>query len=265
MVCIRRTRQCKYSVPSIDTNKESHILSPFPDIVFGKGWYFRLDSGRSSRSISSPERLGPFHVMAITRPSANESKLRELIIYISSMMEKDDAFGVTKLNKILFRADFTAYVQFGKPITGVEYFALYNGPSPRPMKKLLEMMQAKGEIVIRKEQYMGGTQQRIIPLRSAELENKFSVSEMDLVFRLIHHYWGKSGTTMSGESHEFLGWSLARLKETIPYHVALVGDRDPTPDEISRGLQLQSMAEECLARNAARKPKPPNRNRGRAI
>jgi hypothetical protein len=193
--------------------------------------------------------------MPVTRPSANEAKLRELIIYISTLEERDDAFGVTKLNKILFRADFTAYVEFGKPITGVEYFALYNGPAPRPMKRLLEMMQKNGEIAIRTENYGGGEQQRVIALRRAELESKFSVRELDMVFRVVQHYWGKSGTTMSGESHEFFGWSLARLQETIPYHVALIADRDPTPSEMSRGLELQSLAEQCLDRNAARRPK----------
>jgi hypothetical protein len=202
--------------------------------------------------------------VTVTRPSANETKLKELIIYISSMMEKDEVFGVTKLNKILFRADFTAYVQLGKAITGVQYFALYNGPAPRPMKRLLEMMRKNREIVFREEQYMGGTQQRIIPLRQANL-TKFSTNELDLIFRVIHHYWGKSGTTMSNESHEFLGWSLARLQETIPYYVALIGDRDPTPDEINRGLELQSMAEEVLARNAARQGKSSDSSRRRAI
>jgi hypothetical protein len=203
--------------------------------------------------------------MPVTRPSANEAKLRELIIYISTLEERDDAFGVTKLNKILFRADFTAYVEFGKPITGVEYFALYNGPAPRPMKRLLEMMQKNGEIAILTENYGGGEQQRVIALRRAELESKFSVRELDMVFRVVQHYWGKSGTTMSGESHEFFGWSLARLQETIPYHVALIADRDPTPSEMSRGLELQSLAEQCLDRNAARRPKTSDDRRGRAI
>ena len=203
--------------------------------------------------------------MTVTRPSPNEAKLRELIIYISTLEEKDDVFGKTKLNKILFRADFTAYVEFGKPITGVEYFALYNGPAPRPMKRLLEMMEEKREIAIRKENYGGGEQERVIALRRAELENKFNVRELDLIVRVVQHYWGKSGTTMSDESHEFFGWSLARLQETIPYHVALIADRDPTPSEIDRGLESQSLAEQCLTRNAAKRPKTPDDHRGRAI
>jgi hypothetical protein len=112
-------------------------------------------------------------------------------------------------------------------------------------------MREEGDIVIREKDYFGLAQHRVIPLRSPELN--FSVHEMNLLFRLIQRYWGVSGTSMSNESHEFLGWSLAKLEETIPYSVALVGDREPTLDEIRRGLELQPLAEECLARNAARK------------
>jgi len=188
---------------------------------------------------------------AVVRPSPDESKLRELIVYISSLSERDDSFGATKLNKLLFRADFMAYAQWGKPLTGVEYFALENGPAPRPMKRLLNLMQEQGDIVIRENDYFGLAQRRVIPLRSPELN--FSVHEMNLLFRLIQHYWGVSGKRMSNEPHEFPGWSLAKLEETIPYSVALVGDREPTLDEIGRGLELEALAEESLARNAARK------------
>ena len=187
------------------------------------------------------------------KPSPNESKLRELIVYISSLSERDDSFGATKLNKLLFKADFKAYAQWGKPLTGVEYFALENGPAPRPMKKLLNLMRENGEIVVREKDYFGLEQHRIIPLRAPELQG-FSVDEINLLFRLIQHYWGTSGTSMSEESHDFLGWALAKPEETIPYSVALVGGREPTLDEIRRGLALQPLAEESLTRNAARKP-----------
>ena len=193
------------------------------------------------------------------KPAANEAKLKELIVYIASLSERDDSFGATKLNKILFRADFTAYAQWGKPITGVEYFALENGPAPRPMKKLLRLMQDQGEIVVREQDYFGHEQHRVIPLRSPRLEGMFDVPEMNLLFRLIQHYWGRSGTSMSRESHDFMGWELSELEETIPYSVALLGDREPTLDEIKRGLQLESFAKECLVRNAARPNADDNR------
>jgi hypothetical protein len=197
-------------------------------------------------------------MMTVAKPVANEAKLKELIVYIATLSDRDDTFGATKLNKLLFRADFTAYARWGKPVTGVEYFALENGPAPKPMKKLLRLMEDQGEIAIREKDYFGLDQHRVIPLRSPDLE-KFSKEEIHLLFMLIQHYWGRSGTSMSNESHEFIGWSLAKLEETIPYSVALVGDREPTLDEIRRGLELEPLALESLARNAATKNAGDNR------
>jgi hypothetical protein len=185
------------------------------------------------------------------KPSANEAKLRQLILHIASLSDRDESFGAIKLNKLLFHADFTAYVLWGKPITGVPYFALENGPAPRPMKKNLRLMEEGGEIAIRKKNYFGYDQDRVIPLTSPNTDF-FTKDEMQLVFHLIQEYWGQSGTSMSNESHDFLGWSAASLEEDIPYSVALVGTRQPTKDEIRRGLELQFMAEECLANNASR-------------
>lgn len=192
------------------------------------------------------------------KPPVNEAKLKELIVYISTLCERDDSFGATKLNKLLFRAEFTAYAQWGKPLTGVEYFALENGPGPRPMKRLLGIMQEQREIAIREKDYFGLEQHRVIPLRSAQLSG-FSVDEVNLLFRLIQHYWGVSGKSMSDESHEFIGWALAKPEETIPYSVALVGNREPTLDEIRRGMELEPFAQEALARNASRKNAGDNR------
>jgi hypothetical protein len=202
--------------------------------------------------------------MTITRPSPNEPKLRELIIYIAALEENDESFGLTKLNKLLFRIDFTAFVELRKPVTGVSYFALHEGPAPKPMKRLLEMMRKNGEINIVKTTYGGGDQQRVNALRPAN-KNVFSPQELNLASRIVQQYWGKSGRTMSSESHEFPGWSLARLQEEIPYQVALIGDRDPTPAEIKYGLELEPLAQQELSRNAARRSKTPDDNREPSI
>jgi hypothetical protein len=199
--------------------------------------------------------------MTITRPSANEAKLKELILYIAALEEKDESFGLTKLYKLLFRIDFTAFADFRKPVTGVTYFALHEGPAPKPMKRILEMMRRNGEIEIVTTEYGGGKQQRVIARRPANVESMFSPDELKLASQIVQRYWGKSGKMMAAESHEFLGWSLATLKEEIPYQVALIGDRDPTPEEIQRGLELEPLAQQYLSRNAAKRPKAPNDNR----
>ena len=67
-----------------------------------------------------------------TRP--NDEKLREMILLISERRQADPKFGAIKLNKLLFHADFSAFLTHGEPIAGKEYLKLPQGPAPSPSK-----------------------------------------------------------------------------------------------------------------------------------
>ena len=51
-------------------------------------------------------------------------------LYIAEKCLDDPDFTVTRLNKILFWADFRSFAQYGKSITGARYKALEHGPAP---------------------------------------------------------------------------------------------------------------------------------------
>ena len=74
----------------------------------------------------------------------NVEKLRELVLYIAEQSECDSAFGMTKLNKLLFFSDFQAYLSTGNAITGEEYQKLPNGPAPRKILPVMQSMQDGG-------------------------------------------------------------------------------------------------------------------------
>ena len=175
-----------------------------------------------------------------------DATLRELILLIAIRSEGDEPFGAVKLNKLLFYADSLAYVNLGESITGQEYQALPKGPAPRRMRPILDAMKAEGDISVRTHDYYGNDQQRTFAQRSPDI-TYFTFEEIELVDRIVKQCWGKDATTMSIMSHQFLGWKLAGTGETIPYHVALVGSREPTPEERKRGLALESLAQESLA------------------
>jgi hypothetical protein len=182
----------------------------------------------------------------------DEHKLEEMILFFSNMCERDESFGSVRLNKLLFNADFRAYQMFGKSLSGLEYFALPEGPAPRIMKQVMTRMVRQKSLAIRVQDYYGNIQKKPVALRQPNLTG-FSVLQMNLMYELLNHYWGRTGRSVSDESHGFAGWSASNEKERIPYEVALVGKRDPTLDEIGRGLELEAMAQECLAHNATRK------------
>jgi hypothetical protein len=57
-----------------------------------------------------------------------------------------------------------------------------------------------------------------------------------------------NATEISEHSHLFMGWKVARDRETIPNATALVSYRQPTPAEQAYGLQLEPLAQQFLAR-----------------
>ena len=176
----------------------------------------------------------------------DDQKLKELILLIASQSQEDATFGAVKLNKLLFYSDFLAHLSLGRSITGHDYFALQQGPCPKRLVPIVDEMQRDGELAVYEMKFHGYTQRKTVALREADLD-KFRPEEVDLIYRVIKHYWGKTGKQMSDATHRFVGWVVANEKEVIPYSVALVGTREPTLDEIHRGMALEKMAVECLA------------------
>jgi Protein of unknown function (DUF4065) len=189
---------------------------------------------------------------SVKRIAPNDKKFRELLLFIADRSEKDPRFGAIKLNKLLFYCDFFAYLRLGAPITGQEYFKLEQGPAPRYGTRIREEMEAANEIAVQKKETAAGIQHRTVALRPPDYK-MFSSEEIALVTQVLQDCRASSGSELSEKSHRFAGWLLAKEKETIPYSVALVGNRLPTHDEIQRGVVLQATAEACLAEHAARR------------
>jgi hypothetical protein len=180
-------------------------------------------------------------------PQPNDEKLKELIIYLANKCQGDDAFGAVKINKLLFYADFLAYLNFGHAITGHEYQVLNNGPAPRRFLPIRRQLEEQDDIIVYQKDIGASKPQTIIaPKRQANL-GVFTAQEIALVDMLIEDNRYSNGTYMSRESHRFVGWQLGQIGETIPYEVALVSKREPTPYEINYGLQLEELADECLS------------------
>jgi hypothetical protein len=160
--------------------------------------------------------------------------------------EGDPGFGKVKLNKLLFFSDFLSFLFHGKAITSQEYQALQQGPAPRAMLPIMREMENSGEIAVREMEYHGFKQQRVFCLRPPEVEG-FDPREIALVDEMITKHWGKNGADVSEKSHRFIGWALAKIGETIPYEVVMVGNRALTEKERNRGIELEADAEAALA------------------
>jgi hypothetical protein len=153
--------------------------------------------------------------------SADDAKFKELVLFVCQRCLGDPRFGATKLNKLLFYADFFAYLSLGDAVSWQPYQKLPNGPAPRRWLPILEEMKAAGDVAQARHVYFGREQIRTLALRDPDF-SKFSPQEIALITEVIDYFWDSNASQMSDFSHRFRGWQLAEEGEEIPYETALV-------------------------------------------
>ncbi len=169
--------------------------------------------------------------------AAGEAGLRELILYVATQCQDDPKFGATKLNKILWWADFLAYAEHGRPITGIEYQRLGNGPAPRRLVPVRIQMEADGDIVLAEVPGRGGyVQKKIVPLRAANLD-VFSAADIAVVDDVIRALWKKTAKGVSTLSHG-KAWEVAGDGESIPYEAVFLSDDPINRYDVARTKEL---------------------------
>lgn len=170
-------------------------------------------------------------------PEFKEDKFKELVLYIAEKCMDDPTCGATKLNKILYFADFYAYGESGVPITGATYGKLPRGPAPRQLVSVREELSNTGDICMRKDIYHGYPQERMIPIRETNLD-LFTAKEIALVDDIIQKLWGINAANISDYTHRLAGWRIAEDGDDIPYESVFLSDEGLTEDDINRAKEL---------------------------
>jgi hypothetical protein len=167
----------------------------------------------------------------------DESKFTELLLYVAERLAGDRAGGATKLNKVLFFAEFAHVRRHGTPISGAEYQKLPQGPAPRRLKPVRDTLVAAGAAAVAREEFLGFELHRLVPMRPANT-TVFTPAELETIDRVLSDLEGLNARQVSDLSHEEAGWRLVDDGDVIPYEAALVGARQvPTPT--SRRLQRE--------------------------
>jgi hypothetical protein len=171
----------------------------------------------------------------------DEQKFAELMLYIAQRSSQDAAFGRTKLNKILFYADFVAYGRRGQPITGAVYQKMPQGPVPSEWQAVRERLKASGAAV--EQPFTRGLHQgfRLVPLREPNLD-PFTAHDIAIVDNVIDLLRDHDGSSVSELSHQFAGWRLTNIGEQIPYFTVCIPDEPIplSPDELEFARQMEA-------------------------
>jgi len=145
----------------------------------------------------------------------NRGKFKELVVYLSAASERaaDEGFGMVKLNKLLYRADFEAYRLLGHPITGETYEKQEFGPVARDLPIALDELAAAGRL--RWQFIPTGSHTRKVPTMTDDPDaaadmSAFPQDEREVIentLRELAVYGGKGASEWSHE--ESAGWKAA--------------------------------------------------------
>jgi uncharacterized phage-associated protein len=152
----------------------------------------------------------------------DERKFTELLLYVAERLGDDRAGGATKLNKVLFFAEFTHLRRHHAVISGCEFQKLPHGPAPCQLLPVRSRLVSAGEAEIRQEDFLGRPQHRLVPLRAADL-SVFTAEERETIDDVLEQLSGLTGRQVSDLSHEEPGWQLTEEGETIPPAAAFLG------------------------------------------
>jgi antitoxin SocA-like protein len=174
------------------------------------------------------------------RLPGGQERLRELILYVADKCQNAPRFGMIKLNKIIWRADFSAFAARHVPVTGRAYQKLKYGPAPVDMRPLLEEMRAKGDIEIDSIEFkLNVAEKRVVAILPPN-PRYFSADDLEYVDASIAYYWNKTGELASEDSHG-TAWATRDDGDPMPYELAFLSDAKLNTDQAAK---FSKMAEE---------------------
>ena len=166
-------------------------------------------------------------------------KFAEMVLHVAGCQQDDRAGGATKLNKVLFFAEFTHLRRHHRVISGCEFQKLPHGPAPRQLLPVRQKLIDSEAAQLVEEDFLGRPQHRLIPSRAADL-NVFTDEEIQTIEDVLDQLAGMTGTQVSDLSHQEPGWRLTEVNETIPYATAFLDFpqvQTPTSKRLSESVE----------------------------
>jgi hypothetical protein len=153
-----------------------------------------------------------------------QNRLRQLILYVAQRCASAPYFGSTKLNKILWKADFDSFAMRGVPVTGREYQRLDTGPAPKEMRSLHREMLAQNLIKIEIRCFSNEIEEhRTVAIAAPDL-SIFTEEDRKFVDDAIAYYWHKTGREASDDAHG-VAWKTHKTGDSLPYELARLADK----------------------------------------
>lgn len=151
------------------------------------------------------------YLIGLTDPSSttgfkvpNFEKFTEMVVFFTEKMEP----WKTKLNKLLFYADFTMYAETGYAISGVQYRAIPMGPVPNNFQSLYEFLANNNDINIEYSTFSNGNSgEQFKPNSKRHFNPKlFSENELQILEETAKRFIKTSTQEIIKASHKERAW-----------------------------------------------------------
>ncbi len=159
-------------------------------------------------------------------PEFQQSKLDELVLYISERNLTSEWFGRSKLHKLLWMADFHYFGLTGDILTGARYTNAQHGPICEQLDASLARLEDSRQLAIQGRDRFGYTQRRPVPLVRSDLSG-FSAAEIAAVEDVLWETHTMSAHQLSEHSHLHPGWRFTDEGDEINYGFAMVPIDEP--------------------------------------
>lgn len=169
-------------------------------------------------------------------PRYDADKFEELLVYIVSRTEDETTSGDTKLNKLLYFADVTAYRRLGKPISGASYKHQERGPIATPLVPVRNNVEGTRLEVEEQAMPSGGVWRKTRALDEARLD-AFNQEELEIIDEVISHFSGWGAKAMEDAAHNEPAWRVTKEGEKMKYRSSLLV-RKASPAAIDYGEKL---------------------------
>ena len=144
------------------------------------------------------------------------SKMREMMVFFATLPD----MYATKLNKLLFYADFGHFRDFGVSISGSPYLAMQFGPVPQHYDWIWEDLAEGGDLTAEELFFKkGGGGVRLCAKREPDF-SVLSAEEIATLNRIAKVLGHKTSKRLSELSHEEQAWTDTPLRSMIAYDLA---------------------------------------------
>jgi len=122
----------------------------------------------------------------------------------------------TKLNKLLFYADFKHFKEYAVPITGSQYIHLNYGPVPDNYEMYLISLTEKECLNIEEMYFYDYIGESLVSAKEPDL-SCFDTSEIKILAEIKEYFKDYTASQIKDFSHEELGYTNTKNREPISY------------------------------------------------